>query len=129
MTDEQFNALATYEDNFRTAINTRWARHPGRTALATINSIYSAAAGVPPRRVNFLCQQCVLDLLRSAGKLYFAEKDRREAMAQTERQARDAEAAEKLRAAQEAEKPATAAKKPRAKKTPAKPRKAAETEK
>ena len=118
MTDEQFNALATYEDNFRTAINSRWARHPGRTALATINSIYSSAAGVPPRRVNFLCQQCVLDLLRSAGKLYFAEKDRREA-----------EAAEKLRAAQEAEKPATAAKKPRAKKTPAKPRKAAETEK
>ena len=78
MTDEQFNILARYEDNLRTATNSRWARHPGRSALALINETYSAAAGIQPRRVNVLCQQCVLDLLRNAGKLYFAEKTRRE---------------------------------------------------
>ena len=76
-TDEQFNILAQYEENLRTATNSNWARNPGRTALGQINDILNAATGVN-HRINTWCQQCILTLLRNAGKLYFEDKAERE---------------------------------------------------
>lgn len=76
-TEEQFNILAQYEDNLRTAVDGNWARNPGRTALAQINGILNEATKAN-HRLNAWCQQCILSLLRSAGKLYFEDKKERE---------------------------------------------------
>lgn len=113
MTEEQFQILARYEDNLRTAMTRKWARHPGTTAVKTIYAILTDLTGPRPR-LNAMCQSCVLATLSDAGKLYFAEKERREKAAA---------------APQEAKKPATSEAKPKAKKTPTKKVKAAKIEK
>ncbi len=118
MTEEQFQFLARYEDNLRTAMTRKWARHPGVTAVKNIYNLLTELTGPRPR-LNAMCQSCTLSVLSDAGKLYFAEKERREAEAK-----KAAEAAQ-----QEAEKPATSEVKPKAKKTTAKKPKAAKTEK
>lgn len=85
MTDEQFNILSKWEDNFRTALRSQWARHPGSSALLQIHQIYSALTGTS-FRLNTTCQSCVLQELQRVGKLYFAEKEiRAEKQAQTEK--------------------------------------------
>ena len=76
MTDRQFNILAQYEDNLRTATTSTWARHPGRSAIQVIYKTLTEIAGPQPRLQAF-CQPCVLRVLRNAGKLYFEEKERR----------------------------------------------------
>lgn len=113
-TEEQFNILAQYEDNLRTAVDGNWARNPGRTALAQINDILNGATKAN-HRLNAWCQQCVLSLLRSAGKLYFEDKK--------ERETKKAEAEQK--ASETALKLAETDVKPKAKKTPSKKPKAA----
>ncbi len=116
-TEEQFNILAQYEANLRTAVDGNWARNPGRTALAQINDILNGATKTN-HRLNAWCQQCVLSLLRSAGKLYFEDKK--------EREAQKAEAEQK--ASETAPKLAETDTKPKAKKTSAKKPKAAKKE-
>lgn len=98
MTDKQFNTLAQYEANLKTATTSSWARHPGRSAMQIIYNTLTEIAGPQPRLQTF-CQPCVLRVLRTAGELYFAEKEAREA------------------AAKAAEKPAETDAKPEAKKT------------
>lgn len=78
MTDKQFNTLAQYEANLKTATTSSWARHPGRSAMQIIYNTLTEIAGPQPRLQTF-CQPCVLRVLRNAGKLYFEEKARREA--------------------------------------------------
>lgn len=112
MTDRDFNYLSQYEDNLRTAVRSGWARNPGRSALQGIYDIVHESEQLP--RFNPGCASCVLSILQKAGKLYFAEKERRAAVAA---------------APQEAEKPATSDHKPKAKKTPTKKPKAAKIEK
>lgn len=110
MTDRDFNYLSQYEDNLRTAVRSGWARNPGRSALQGIYDIVHETEQLP--RFNPGCASCVLSILQKAGKLYFAEKERREAEAK--------KAAESAKTAQEqAVKTET---KPAPKKT-AKPRK------
>lgn len=110
-TDEQFTILSQYEENLRTATNSNWARNPGRTALGQINDILNAATGVN-HRINTWCQQCILTLLRNAGKLYFEDKAEREMQKAAET---SPETAPKL---------ATTDAKPKAKKTPTEKKKA-----
>lgn len=118
MTEEQFQILARYEDNLRTAMTRKWARHPGTTAVKTIYAILTELTGPRPR-LNAMCQSCVLSTLSDAGKLYFAEKERRE---------KEVEA--KLRATREAaEKAGTEAVKPKSKKVPTKKPKVSKIEK
>lgn len=112
-TEEQFNILAQYEANLRTAVDGNWARNPGRTALAQINDILNGATKTN-HRLNAWCQQCILSLLRSAGKLYFEDKKEREAM-KAEAEKKASETALKLAETDE---------KPKAKKTPSKKPKA-----
>ena len=78
MTDTQFQTLARYEDNLRQAQGGRWARHPGRTAIQSIYKTLTELAGPQPRLQPF-CAPCVLRVLKEAGKLYFAEKEARDA--------------------------------------------------
>ena len=78
MTDEQFQALAQYEDRFRTAIDAKWCRYPGLAALQTMVSVYNSVTG-QGIRINSGCSRCVLHVVQDAGRVYFAEKARREA--------------------------------------------------
>ena len=82
MTDEQFTALAQYEDRFRTAINGGWCRYPGLAALQTMASVYNSVTG-RGIRINSGCSRCVLHVVQDAGRVYFAEKARREAVQAT----------------------------------------------
>ena len=76
-TDEQFQALAAYEERFRIAIEQRYARNPGREALRVIHAHYCAATGAnSPLYTN--CASCIMGLLTNAGRLYFADKAERE---------------------------------------------------
>ena len=79
-TKEQFETLSQWEENFRTARDGNWARNPGRSALAVINDALNAATGVK-HRLNAWCQQCILNTLQKAGKLYFEDKAEMEAAA------------------------------------------------
>ena len=83
MTDEQFQALAQYEDRFTTAINEKWCRYPGLAALQTMVSVYNSVTG-QTLRLNSGCSRCVLHVVQDTGRLYFAEKARREAVQATE---------------------------------------------
>lgn len=76
MTDEQFAALAQYEDRFTTALNAGWCRYPGLTALQTMASVLTSVTGKAVR-LNSGCSRCVLHTVQDAGRAYFAEKDRR----------------------------------------------------
>ena len=125
-TEEQFNILAQYEDNLRTAVDGNWARNPGRTALAQINDILNGATKAN-HRLNAWCQQCVLSLLRSAGKLYFEDKKEREVM-KAEAEMAKAETASPKKAEQTPTKLAETDAKPKAKKTTTKSEKAVKTD-
>lgn len=73
-TKDQIQVLSAWEDNFRTAINASWARHPGRYALKMIYDVFTVATG-DNRRFDANCQKCAVDLLRDCGRLYFQDKE------------------------------------------------------
>ena len=77
MTDEQFAALSAYEHNYETALKANYSRYPGITAIDTMFRIYRELTG---SRIflNRTGSVCVLNLVKNVGKLYFAEKERRE---------------------------------------------------
>lgn len=79
-TDEQFAELSKYEDHFRTAIQGNWARNIPLPEAKRIRAIYEAA-GKTRFPLNMACATCRLNLLKRAGKLYFADKDERIAAA------------------------------------------------
>lgn len=80
MTDEQFAALAPYEQNFETALKVNYSRYPGMAAIDMMFRIYR---DLTKSRINInrSCSVCVLNLVKNVGKLYFAEKERREQLA------------------------------------------------
>ena len=75
-TDEQFAALAPFEDNFRTAIDGEWTRRIRTADQLRIKEIYEAAT---KSRIPFNqgCGTCLLNLLKRAGRLFFQDKDAR----------------------------------------------------
>ena len=76
-TDEQFAALAPFEDNFRTAIDGEWTRRVRTPDQLRIKEIYEAAtrSRIP---FNQGCGTCLLNLLKRAGRLFFQDKEKRE---------------------------------------------------
>lgn len=70
----ELEALAPYEEHFHTAVFADWTRHPGKTGMETIHTIYTRVSGDTIRR-NDNCSNCVLSLLKSAGALYFKSKE------------------------------------------------------
>ena len=77
MTDEQFNALAPFEDNYKTAIDLGYSRYPGQAGVNTMFNIYRDLTNTRTN-MNRSCSVCILHLVQKVGKLYFAEKTRRE---------------------------------------------------
>jgi hypothetical protein len=114
-TDEQRAILAQYEPYLRTAARSDWARNPGPRALEQINDILYAGKPHKPR-VNYGCQQCILSILRDAGRAYFADLEELAAKPEKPKTASPKEAENK-------------AAKPAGGKTPGRTRKAAKTEK
>lgn len=79
MTDEQYNALAPFEPNFKTALEVNYSRYPGAAAIDTMFNIHRALTN-SRLSLNRSCSVCILNLVKSVGRLYFAEKARRERM-------------------------------------------------
>lgn len=77
MTDEQFNALAPFEANYKTAIDLGYSRYPGQAAVNTMFNIYRELTNTRTN-INRSCSVCILHLVQKVGKLYLAEKKRRE---------------------------------------------------
>ena len=77
LTDEQFQTLSKYEDQFRTAVKSRWARFPGTSAIHVIHNIKNQVTG-HASALNTSCSTCVLRLLTEMGNIYFADKAERE---------------------------------------------------
>ena len=127
-TEEQFQVLSQWEENFRTARDGNWARNPGRSALAVINEALNSATGVK-HRLNAWCQQCILNLLQKAGKLYFEDKAEMEAAKVPECPVPEPELDPAPPTPAKPKKTATTAKKTAEKKTSASKSKAAKTEK
>lgn len=71
-TKEQLKTLSAWEENFRTAVNAKWARNPGRSGLRVIYDIYTSATG-DRRRFSDNCSQCILSLLTDCGNAYFKD--------------------------------------------------------
>lgn len=72
--EEQLKTLSAWEDHFRTAVNSKWARNPGSNGLRQIWTIYTLATG-DTRRFNDNCSDCILRLLQDCGKVYFKDKE------------------------------------------------------
>lgn len=74
--DKQFQTLAKYEAYFKTAVEAAWCRYPGRDALVEVHAVLKDATG-DRRRLNTSCGTCSLNLMRDAGRLFFADKQAR----------------------------------------------------
>ena len=70
--EEQLMALKPYHKNFETAVESRWARNPGRKALGEIAGIWNEAQG-SSEVWDFNCGTCILRLLTECGSAYLAD--------------------------------------------------------
>lgn len=70
--EEQLMALKPYHKNFETAVESRWARNPGRKALGEIAGIWNEVQG-SSEVWDFNCGTCILRLLTECGGAYFAD--------------------------------------------------------
>lgn len=75
MTTDDFNYLAKFEIHFARAIESGYCRYIATADMKRIAEIYQALTSA---RVNIVCPKCKLALLRDVGRLYYAEKTRRE---------------------------------------------------
>ena len=80
MTDEQFQALAKYEETFDKALHTGRAPYPGRAVIEMFLGVIRTTN--PRYKTNLNCGVCVLHLVQDAGRMYFGEKKDRERIAQ-----------------------------------------------
>lgn len=82
-TNEQFNELSVYEQNFFYAIKTQTTGnsvHPiTKGQLKRIAEIHREATG-SHIRVNAFCGECAVRILRIVGASYFADKEERAAL-------------------------------------------------
>ena len=98
MTDEQFQALAPYEQTFDDALHKGRAKYPGRSVIEMFLSVIRSSN--PRYKTNLNCGVCVLHLVQDAGRMYFGHKKDLERLA-AEQAAKEAE----VKAQAETEKP------------------------
>lgn len=72
--DKQLMALKPYHKNFETAVESRWARNPGRKALGEIAGIWNEVQG-SSEVWDFNCGTCILRLLTECGGAYLADME------------------------------------------------------
>lgn len=73
-------ALEPYHKNFETAVESRWARNPGRKALGEIAGIWNEVQG-SSEVWDFNCGTCILRLLTECGGAYLADVAERNRLA------------------------------------------------
>ena len=76
LTEEQFQALAPYEQNFVTMTRAQYTRHPGAAALNLMYDIYEAVTGVKQRH-NLSCSHCIMRIVTDMGRIWLADKQER----------------------------------------------------
>lgn len=82
LTDEQFNALSPYAEEFRSATEHNFVRNnPGSKTLDALREIYMTVTGVRHYSRNWGCGACVVDLFKDLGFIYLADADERSAAA------------------------------------------------
>ena len=74
-TAEDMQTLSQWEENMRTAIQSRYLRNVGRAAVQAIVEVWARKLGVAKIAVNDSCPACVLDLLQRVGNAYFEQKE------------------------------------------------------
>ena len=94
---DQVRALAGYERNFHQATEAAWCSYPGQAGINLMLDIWAALTGSPyPYKPG--CPNCLMNLVRDMGTLYFAQKDSvlaEEAAAKAEETAENATEADK----------------------------------
>lgn len=71
-TDEQFYALAPYEEYFRTALYSQYIRGLSRQQIDDISKHYKAAGGTT--QVNASCSVCIYEFVREVADPWFAKR-------------------------------------------------------
>lgn len=74
-TQEQFDFLTTFEQNFNEVLDQRVCRNVGDRAADKIAEIWHSANKTPKRK--YTCAQCRFTLLTQVGKAYRADKAER----------------------------------------------------
>lgn len=72
-TKEQMEVLSQWEEHFKTAINAHWSRGIGTRNYATLHKIMEEATH-KKRSFHPSCGNCMFNLIKDAGVLYFADK-------------------------------------------------------
>ena len=70
-TEDDYQAVKAYEKDFTKAIESRYCTGLLKTELDTVQRIYNETLN---RQANLSCGGCVLQMMSSVGRLYFAYK-------------------------------------------------------
>ena len=71
---EQAHALEPFERHFHQATEAAWCSYPGQAGINLMLDIWNTIAGSQyPYKPG--CPNCLLNLVRDLGTLYFAQKD------------------------------------------------------
>ena len=109
-TKEQMETLSSFEENFRTALQSNYTRGIGTSGYTTMHRILKEATGTNlPFRPS--CYSCMFRLVSTTGKLYMDDKQE---MIDAQN---DAHAVELTEQAVETKKAVVKTRKPRTKKT------------
>lgn len=74
LTADQVRLLAPYERNFRQATEAAWCSYPGQAGINQMLDVWTSLTGSQyPYRAG--CPNCLLNLVRDIGTIYFAQKD------------------------------------------------------
>lgn len=74
-TNEQFEYLSQFEQNFNEVLDQRVARNIGDRATAQVAEIWHSVTGTPKRKYS--CAQCRFTLLHRVGSAYRQDKAER----------------------------------------------------
>ena len=120
LTLEQFKALEPYAEEFKRAIASNYCKAPSTAELKQIREIFVAATGAKGYPMSFGCTYCVLQLMKDAGRLYFADADEQALAAAKREEERKKAAGSKGTAKKptQTKKPASGTKKPATGKKP-----------
>lgn len=90
LTAAQVHLLEPLERNFKQATEAAWCSYPGQAAIANMLQVWTDLTG-QPYAYKPGCPNCLVNLVRDLGTIYFAQKD--EALA-AERPVKAAETAQ-----------------------------------
>lgn len=72
---DDFDKVSKYEKDFQRAIDSRYCTGLTQEELDTCKVIYKETLN---RQANLSCGACILQMMTSVGRLYFAFKDKQE---------------------------------------------------